>query len=1417
MAKIVNLTVLKLEHIVEQFPSNNCYAGLFTLDISGSTFSVEQLNDFLQKTPKLKTIKISHCNILPKEFMQLSFSMLPNLEHVSLIGHIAPNVHALTHVINTVSKSVKWTVENSNLASGEISEQLKAGIEQRRIVIKEPIRKLPPNRYVPQSSKTDINSIISADWHSGLINCSDPRALRVALEEHCKATHRLFFYVNHPDELRCASHYIDRDSAIGVIKKGPGGALYDFLQENNQAVMVINYDNFRPSDIARFNSVLDEERLVDGVPIPKGFKIIGVINTSKRSTYQGADFYSRFEQHEDFDVALPPVPQVEFTHEIKDTSLEHQIIELNGGTDWQARLVGSWLLEGHELRFQYGLLIAALKQGRTKITINNPPQNNPEFERFLDDMYIHKGIFHQGKLEQDLPVNFHLNMTQFISFPDKDDYVTFNQRPTDASDYIILNQVTSSDFLGRYQSDTRTRGLSLKPGYLEQCNKQYVNIYLTETLSPHAWLSLLEAAKKYQTRLNISLAPNIELPEALSPSYAVERLKLASKAHTTLYVCNDPWAVEYPKQALVIDVSELNAYDLLPSLESQFDEVRLAFNFSEKTGFLTKALADNKTVVLKGTWPDNLARSLEPLINERLKTTSCSGKLILVSDNDSTFTFMEESPQPLHPILPNIPTSLNADFEERFDMVNDVLSKQPFLFLSGATGVGKTRFIETIWIAHHPKCFYGVDHMTKWLECNSEDSRFITLFIDEANITSRQWSEFEGLFNHPPSIFYNGQYHELTSKHKVIFAGNPFGYGGERQKPAFFEHHGGIVNFNPIPMNVIKNLLDLEGAALQPILNVYDYITTLDSKDTLITPREIIMIACLTKTLMIDYNDLALETITKYLAYTLSQHHVPKQYKIAFDTKFKPKKTPQFERLKFNTFIANESNQSTIEALMHHLALRNKRQSNNPNIPATGGLGGLVIEGEPGLGKSALVLELLTAKGLKEQQDFYRIPASLSSQDKEDILLKAFYGGKIAIIDEINSSPMLERLLNALLEGHDLNGNPPRYKGFLLVGTQNPTTFRGRVHTTQPLAHRLQTIVISPYTDKEKEEILRHIGLPYRVRNDMITEFNQRQKKDSKLCFRDLLKYAKNWDKCNHGRNSPSLELTPQPQVGEICKLVSIANIENYYAEKLDFEPMQLRANKSGKLSIRRIAKQNGSIQGEVLEFDTWRKNLTDIGYDTDVVDFKDNINLFVSGIEKSLINGDLPMLAFSVEKSTGHPDAAPFSAEKTEHAAVITSYDPESDTVSLAYWGRTHIVDVVTLFNSAQALLPTRGSEYYKKNIAYTSENKSYTPKYVAADGQDKMATITPKENSGFQSKMLVVKKPKKVCLLQYRSLLKNQPTDEFDQLQDPRNRKSSWEDDDLVTSYSYEGRFFKKEGGSCNDRKRSPNYRPALNCSIL
>lgn len=91
---------------------------------------------------------------------------------------------------------------------------------------------------------------------------------------------------------------------------------------------------------------------------------------------------------------------------------------------------------------------------------------------------------------------------------------------------------------------------------------------------------------------------------------------------------------------------------------------------------------------------------------------------------------------------------------------------------------------------------------------------------------------------------------------------------------------------------------------------------------------------------------------------------------------------------------------------------------------------------------------------------------------KKELLLKAFHEGAIVIIDEINSSSMMERFLNDLLMGKTPEGKRPDKPGFMIFATQNPVTMAGRRVTSKALARRMITTVLPPYTANEMVDIL---------------------------------------------------------------------------------------------------------------------------------------------------------------------------------------------------------------------------------------------------------------------------------------------------------------------------------------------------------
>lgn len=480
-------------------------------------------------------------------------------------------------------------------------------------------------------------------------------------------------------------------------------------------------------------------------------------------------------------------------------------------------------------------------------------------------------------------------------------------------------------------------------------------------------------------------------------------------------------------------------------------------------------------------------------------------------------------------------------FNQREQDVINLLKVSPYVFLSGLTGVGKSTFVLETWRQKNPQLYVGLNKIKDWAMQDKSDDGYITLFIDEANLEKLQFSDFEGLYDKPPGILIDNIYYPLTDKHRVIFAGNPVSYGDERHLANFFKNHGQAYLFTPLPPaalfeTVFKPLWEnskfdkktqIELATL--CLDIQKEVNEI-AGEVLISPRELSTMALFIHQSSIHSNDLV--NIAKYHSLLIAKNVTQdKNLQKKYDAQLKA--LPNFNNKQQNVsinkkFILTKSRQNIVNSLNDFLTLRQTRIDATSSLNHQQrdnlykGLGGLIIEGEPGIGKSELILNQLKTIGFSEADEkkaaytnliFYHIPVSMGYQKKETLLLNAFHEGAIVIIDEINASPMMESLLNCLLTGYTPDGKRPEKPGFMLIGTQNPATMSGRRLASNALQRRLMKHTLSNYNIDEMQIILENLGLNTLDTKALILRYESQKDNAIKAyktppCFRDVIQFA---------------------------------------------------------------------------------------------------------------------------------------------------------------------------------------------------------------------------------------------------------------------------------------------------------------------
>lgn len=416
------------------------------------------------------------------------------------------------------------------------------------------------------------------------------------------------------------------------------------------------------------------------------------------------------------------------------------------------------------------------------------------------------------------------------------------------------------------------------------------------------------------------------------------------------------------------------------------------------------------------------------------------------------------------------------------------LKSHPYVFLSGESGSGKSYLINKRMLEYarenglNIQVFNELDEIELWAKSNGD---VVILFIDEANISSEHYLQFENLANGERVLWYKGNRYVLSPNHHVVFAGNPLSYGGRFQAD-LFKRFPQVMEFKGESLiQVLAPLGALFGSDWQELFPVVEHwYNQALQKGLNITPRNAQMMCLDALVQKLAHPEMPIRVLMSYAILqqlkTLSlnrQETKPltqplRQKELSKDDRDLLKKMLLKEPREENSgaFAWVESRKKIAVSLISALNVRKERMERHANqqegnmlqFKQEQGLNGFLLEGGQGVGKTHFIKAVLQSLNLS-----YEV-INLGSPDGFKRLDEAYHAGKIVFIDELNTYAA-EKRLNKYLSGE--NAKTP---GFFMIGAQNPITFAKRDPLSKALENRMIKRTLPDYTSNELREIMKN-------------------------------------------------------------------------------------------------------------------------------------------------------------------------------------------------------------------------------------------------------------------------------------------------------------------------------------------------------
>ncbi len=411
------------------------------------------------------------------------------------------------------------------------------------------------------------------------------------------------------------------------------------------------------------------------------------------------------------------------------------------------------------------------------------------------------------------------------------------------------------------------------------------------------------------------------------------------------------------------------------------------------------------------------------------------------------------------------------------------------IVLKGPPGVGKTHTIRAVLNitddVTEAQIYEGEKGIIAWLEKGDK-----ILLLDEANLAvPGTWDFLAGVQRGDKTLYYQGKAYDRKPQHqKIIATINPENYP-KREYHRILQHQAETVRFdmpenNFLEKHVLGHLLSPfnlnESRLTQGMLRAYQFIR--DANPTYVfSNRDLASLALRFAAICDNEKDPDKQLIALWracvgeFAGTLIDPDVRARFTSRVANEFKIDHTLIPQQTEFIVLTEkckiHPEKAAFIESLEQDLLLRNqliKTSGITSQINSTDYKCGILIEGDAGLGKSTLLQGLLEKNGFSQhaedsQKRYYVISAG-DEKNVTQLLLKAFHEGAAVILDEINLDESLEKLLNQLLSGVDLEGKTADKSGFMIFASQNPSYFAGRQSVSQAMRNRMHMVYMDAYS-----------------------------------------------------------------------------------------------------------------------------------------------------------------------------------------------------------------------------------------------------------------------------------------------------------------------------------------------------------------